>query len=246
MNSTFLLNNTLFRGAFWLRYGFLKEDFTMITVNAVGVTLMTIYTIFYIYFTKEKGFILLEFFTVIGLIGIMSILVQIYGWAIINFLGFVCMSFNIVNFGAPLAGMRVVLRKKCCDSLPLPLCTANLLVSTQWFIYGFLVNDIYIIVSNNPLFANFVIDVPTYRFLMEPVCFLRSFNYRSSLSSPVKLEPAHPFVACLAPNTRKTKILVTSKVVYPKRKLLCLMLKWASKLPTAEMFLIAPCLLSGL
>lgn len=77
----------------------------MITVNAVGVTLMFIYTIFYIYFSKEKGFVLLQFFTVIGLVGIMSILVQIYGWAIINFLGFVCMSFNIVNFGAPLAGM---------------------------------------------------------------------------------------------------------------------------------------------
>jgi solute carrier family 50 protein (sugar transporter) len=138
----------LLGGAFWLRYGFLKDDRTMITVNAVGVTLMFIYTIFYIYFSKEKGFVLLQFFTVIGLVGIMSILVQIYGWAIINFLGFVCMSFNIVNFGAPLAGMRVVLRKKCCDSLPLPLCTANLLVSSQWFVYGFLVSDIYIIIPN--------------------------------------------------------------------------------------------------
>uniref|UniRef100_A0A914YD34 Sugar transporter SWEET1 n=1 Tax=Panagrolaimus superbus TaxID=310955 RepID=A0A914YD34_9BILA len=138
----------LLGGAFWLRYGFLKDDRTMITVNAVGVTLMFIYTIFYIYFSKEKGFVLLQFFTVIGLVGIMAILVQIYGWAIINFLGFVCMSFNIVNFGAPLAGMRVVLRKKCCDSLPLPLCTANLLVSSQWFVYGFLVSDIYIIIPN--------------------------------------------------------------------------------------------------
>jgi solute carrier family 50 protein (sugar transporter) len=138
----------LLGGAFWLRYGFLKSDNTMITVNAVGVTLMTIYTIFYIYFSKEKGSILLQFFTVLGLIGIMALLVEIYGWAIINFLGFVCMSFNIVNFGAPLAGMRVVLRKKCCDTLPLPLCTANLLVSSQWFVYGFLVNDIYIIIPN--------------------------------------------------------------------------------------------------
>jgi len=58
------------------------------------------------------------------------------------------MAFNIVNFGAPLAGLRVVLRKRCCDTLPLPMCTANLLVSAQWFAYGLLINDIYVTIPN--------------------------------------------------------------------------------------------------
>jgi len=45
-------------------------------------------------------------------------------------------------------GVTVVFRKRCTDSLPLPLCTANLLVSSQWALYGVLVKDQYIIIPN--------------------------------------------------------------------------------------------------
>jgi len=135
-------------GSFWLRYGLLKTDLCMITVNVVGVTLMFIYMWFYVYYTKKKTFFLLQIALVFGLLGGMLVLVQIYGFQVQDHLGFACMSFNIINFGAPLAGVGVVLRKKCCDTLPLPLCTANFLVSSQWCLYGFLVNDIYIIIPN--------------------------------------------------------------------------------------------------
>lgn len=43
---------------------------------------------------------------------------------------------------------KVVLKKRCCDSMPLPLCTANLLVSSQWCLYGLLVGDVYIVIPN--------------------------------------------------------------------------------------------------
>ncbi|KAE9556044.1 hypothetical protein FO519_000678 [Halicephalobus sp. NKZ332] len=141
----YFLENIYKRGSFWLRYGFLKYDLTMITVNVVGVSLMLIYIVFYICYTSEKKLILVHFGMVSSLIAAMFLVVQMYGMSVINYLGFVCMSFNILNFGAPLAGVKVVFRKKCCDSLPLPLCTANLLVSSQWCTYGILVEDIYII-----------------------------------------------------------------------------------------------------
>lgn len=39
----------------------------------------------------------------------MLILVEIYQFASLDPLGFVCMTFNIINFGAPLAGIvRIV------------------------------------------------------------------------------------------------------------------------------------------
>lgn len=41
----------------------------------------------------------------------------------------------------------MVLRQRTCETLPLPMCVANLLVSSQWALYGVLVSDIYIIVS---------------------------------------------------------------------------------------------------
>lgn len=98
-------------GAFWLRYGLLKLDLTMITVNVVGVSLMTLYILFYLYYTREgRACVLVELAVVLGIIGAMLILVQLYGLAIIDILGFACMTFNILNFGAPLAGVVSRLR----------------------------------------------------------------------------------------------------------------------------------------
>uniref|UniRef100_A0A1I8AI69 Sugar transporter SWEET n=1 Tax=Steinernema glaseri TaxID=37863 RepID=A0A1I8AI69_9BILA len=41
-----------------------------------------------------------------------------------------------------------VIRQKCTSSLPLPLCLATFLVSSQWCLYGTLVSDVYIITPN--------------------------------------------------------------------------------------------------
>lgn len=135
-------------GTFWLRYGLLKSDLTMVTVNVVGVALMSLYLLFYLYFSRPRTNFLLQLIVVCATVLGMLFLVHIYALASLNALGFVCMTFNILNFGAPLAGLRVVLRNRNCSTLPLPLCIANLLVSSQWCLYGFLVNDIFIIIPN--------------------------------------------------------------------------------------------------
>jgi len=135
-------------GSFWLRYGFMRADLTMISVNVVGVVLMFIYLICYTCYTENKASIITKITIVVGIICSMLVLVEIYGIQIVDPLGFVCMTFNILNFGAPLAGVSVVFKKKCCDALPLPLCTANLLVSAQWCLYGIMVTDKYIIIPN--------------------------------------------------------------------------------------------------
>lgn len=44
----------LLGGAFWLRYGFLRADLTMISVNVVGVTLMFLYLVFYTYYSESR------------------------------------------------------------------------------------------------------------------------------------------------------------------------------------------------
>ncbi|KAL3079077.1 hypothetical protein niasHS_014859 [Heterodera schachtii] len=135
-------------GAFWLRYGFLKLDLTMITVNSVGVSLMSLYLLFYLYFSRPRANFVIQLTVVASFISAMLVLVNIYQMDSIKYLGFVCMTFNIMNFGAPLAGLTVVLRNRCCATLPLPLCVANLLVSSQWCLYGVCVNDIFIIIPN--------------------------------------------------------------------------------------------------
>ncbi|VDK52803.1 unnamed protein product [Anisakis simplex] len=134
--------------SYWLRYGLLKMDYAMITVNITAVTLMTSYLIFYFFYTTPKLMISLEISAIVFMISIMAFLVQIYGNSVIHPLGFACMTFNIINFGAPLAGLRVVLRQRSCETLPLPLCTANFAVSSQWCLYGVLIRDIYLVIPN--------------------------------------------------------------------------------------------------
>ncbi|KAK6752020.1 hypothetical protein RB195_003440 [Necator americanus] len=136
----------LLGGSFWLRYGFLKDDSTMIIVNLVSVSLFSIYCLFYLAFANPRCGFAAKLTLVLSMIGAMIVLVE-YN-ANLNYLGLVCMTFNIMNFGSPLAGLGVVLRKRCCDTLPLPMCVANLLVSSQWFLYGNIVRDTYIMVPN--------------------------------------------------------------------------------------------------
>ncbi|VDN51452.1 unnamed protein product, partial [Dracunculus medinensis] len=138
----------LIGASFWFRYGLLKMDYTMIMVNIVAVILYSIYSIFYLYMSKEKMIACLLIIIVIFSISLMAFFVQFYGIRTIDILGFTCMMLNIINFGSPLAGLRVVLKRYSCDTLPLPLCIGNLFVSTEWCMYGILVRDIYIIIPN--------------------------------------------------------------------------------------------------
>ncbi|VDO77508.1 unnamed protein product [Haemonchus placei] len=103
-------------------------------------------------FTKQHNWLraICSFLTKLSFV--LSIIGAMCAWIAynpnINYLGIACMTFNILNFGAPLAGLGVVLRKRCCDSLPLPMCVTNLLVSSQWFLYGNIVQDKYIMAPN--------------------------------------------------------------------------------------------------
>lgn len=88
--------------------------------------------------------------------------VHFFGHKVFHPLGIVCLTLNIGDFAAPLAGLvrfvdvflvtlrqfqKVVIRRRATSTLPLPLCIANFMVSTEWFIYGLLKWDFYLIVS---------------------------------------------------------------------------------------------------
>lgn len=165
-------------GSFWLRYGLLKMDYTMIIVNVVGVTLFSIYCFYYFAYTNPKFWFGIKLFLVASLIGTMIALVELR--PNMDYLGLACMTFNIINFGAPLAGLGVVLRKRCCDTVPLPMCIANLLVSSQWFLYGNIVRDAYIMVPNGIGMALAVLQLSLF------VIFPRRENGKSVVSRMAK------------------------------------------------------------
>ncbi|CCD69688.1 Sugar transporter SWEET1 [Caenorhabditis elegans] len=133
-------------GSFWLRYGLLKMDYVMIIVNVVGVACMAFYCVFFLIYSLPKKTFTCQLILVTSTIGGMVLWIALK--PNLDYLGVICMTFNIMNFGAPLAGLGVVLKNREVSTLPLPMCVANFLVSSQWCLYGNLVSDIYIIIPN--------------------------------------------------------------------------------------------------
>jgi len=139
-------------GFFWLRYGFLKEDNSVLTVNTIGVTSQLLYLMYFYSYTRVKTSIHRQLALVIACSLGMVVYVHLNlstPQVAISHLGMMCMILNIITFAAPLAGLRDVIKDQSCESLPLPLCVANLLVSAQWFLYGILVSDPYIKMPNS-------------------------------------------------------------------------------------------------
>ncbi|KAK0420909.1 hypothetical protein QR680_014958 [Steinernema hermaphroditum] len=136
---------------FWTQYGVLKADRTIISINFIGVVIEAAYLFYYYRMTRNRRRLnrILLFELVLFLV--------MYGYTTsdryelndrIDHLGFVCMLMNIASLGAPLLALGGVIRNKSSESLPFPLCVGNMVVSSQWLLYGVLVDDVYIKIPN--------------------------------------------------------------------------------------------------
>ncbi|VDD87217.1 unnamed protein product [Enterobius vermicularis] len=161
-------------GNLWLQYGLLKGDQTkseahllfksitandaenlqaVVKVNVVSSLLYSCYVLYYWMKTKypakktqdrivlaEGGFLL-------------AITLFLHQHRVdtnraLNFLGALCVTFNIATVAAPLAALHDVIKIRSTENLPLPMCIANLLVTSEWFLYGIMVNDFFIKLPN--------------------------------------------------------------------------------------------------
>lgn len=135
-------------------------------VTSCQVVLYTSYTIFYWCMTKKKLWITIKVLAVVTLVGSLFTLVHLFGHKIFHPLGIICMTLNAADFAAPLAGLQVVIRRRATSTLPLPLCIANFMVSTEWFIYGLLKQDFYLITPNG--IGTFLAQIQLILFLVLP------------------------------------------------------------------------------
>ncbi|CAM4674666.1 unnamed protein product [Lepidochelys olivacea] len=137
----------------WLSYGCLKQDWTLITVNAIGVALQTLYILVYLYFSPEKRRVLLQSTALLGVLTL--------GFCYFNLLtpdvdvrlahlGLFCSVFTISMYLSPLAALAKVIRTRSTRCLSFPLTVATFLASASWTLYGLQLNDLYIMVPNVP------------------------------------------------------------------------------------------------
>uniref|UniRef100_A0A914I3N8 Sugar transporter SWEET1 n=1 Tax=Globodera rostochiensis TaxID=31243 RepID=A0A914I3N8_GLORO len=135
-------------GTCWCVYGYLKKDHTVMYVTGAQIVLYSIYTVFYWFMTKKKLMISIKVATLVAICASLVALVHFFDHKVFHPLGIICMTLNTMDFAAPLAGLKVVIRRRATSTLPLPLCIANFLVSSEWFVYGLLVWDFYLITPN--------------------------------------------------------------------------------------------------
>ncbi|NXX77677.1 SWET1 protein, partial [Urocolius indicus] len=137
----------------WLGYGCLKQDWTLIAVNAVGAALQTLYILVYLYYSPSKGPVVLR--------SLLLLLVLVIGYGYFTLLvgdsrtqltqlGLFCSIFTITMYLSPLVDLAKVLRSRSTRCLSFPLTLSTFLASTSWTLYGLQLRDPYITVPNVP------------------------------------------------------------------------------------------------
>ncbi|XP_014116328.1 PREDICTED: sugar transporter SWEET1 isoform X2 [Pseudopodoces humilis] len=121
----------------WLGYGCLKGDGTVITVNAIGAVLQTLYILVYLYYSPAKVLLLLAL--VVTGYGYFTILVDT--GTRLTHLGLFCSIFTITMYLSPLADLAKVVRSKSTRCLSFPLTVTTLVASSSWTLYGLQLHD---------------------------------------------------------------------------------------------------------
>lgn len=175
-------------GFCWMTYGYLKEDSTVKYVTSAQVVLYMVYTVYYFFMTKKKLWISVQIIALIATCSALFSSVYFLGMKVLHPLGIVCLTLNIGDFAAPLAGLKVVIRRGATSTLPLPLCIANFLVSTEWFIYGLLKGDFYLIFPNGVgsflAFCQLVLFIVLPRKPKQQAPIVKLFNYIRRCGAP--------------------------------------------------------------
>ncbi|XP_077988754.1 sugar transporter SWEET1-like [Glandiceps talaboti] len=137
-----LVNNFTF-----LYYGFLKWDETILIVNVVGSVLQVIYVLVYVVFTQRKFQIYLQL--VYGCLFMAAVYCYLH-YIVIDHatltdrLGLITCVLVVVFNTAPLAEMTDIIKTKSSEKLSTSLTIAVFANSVSWYIYGVLINDLYI------------------------------------------------------------------------------------------------------
>ena len=131
----------------WLRYGFISNEWEIITVNLVGVICQCCYLAFYVAYSNEKARLMKQ---MLGLLLFLLILLYSIDQSVDPlFLGGSLASLaSLFACASPLVSIKEVLRTKCVDSMPLPIISSTFVVSFSWLIFGYLKEDNFIVLSN--------------------------------------------------------------------------------------------------
>ncbi|XP_012282393.1 sugar transporter SWEET1 [Orussus abietinus] len=134
----------------WLRYGVLIGDPFVVLVNIFGTSLQLCYVVVFILYSVKKSVILKQIswaFCFVAPMYLYSMVEEDKALATQR-IGFLSCSLTILFFASPLTMLTHVIKVKNTESLPFPVIMASFIVSCQWYVYGCLINDMFIQIPN--------------------------------------------------------------------------------------------------
>ncbi|KAI3379415.1 hypothetical protein SNEBB_000526 [Seison nebaliae] len=152
--SLFPFVSTIYCCAFWFWYGLEMNLIHVIVVNGIGAIIETIYLINYLSFLREDETIAknTSLFPWIGAF-VSSYLIchfQLIDSHLLSYnIGIVGSIGSLLVFGSPLAQLREVVATQSNRTLSFPLCFMNLITSSSWSLYGYLLDDTFIMLPNS-------------------------------------------------------------------------------------------------
>ncbi|CAD5334539.1 unnamed protein product [Arabidopsis thaliana] len=147
--------SALFSAMLWIYYAMQKDGtaFLLITINAFGCVIETIYIVLFVSYANKKTRIstlkvlgLLNFLGFAAIVLVCELLTK--GSTREKVLGGICVGFSVSVFAAPLSIMRVVVRTRSVEFMPFSLSLFLTISAVTWLFYGLAIKDFYVALPN--------------------------------------------------------------------------------------------------
>ncbi|XP_025157304.1 sugar transporter SWEET1 [Harpegnathos saltator] len=132
-----------------LRYAWMLSDPAMINVNVFGIITNTVYMTVYYYYAANTRDVLNLIGKVTVLITVFLVYAQIEHPSNVEFrFGILVTILLLLLIAAPLVHLREIIKTKNTEILPFPLILMGTLVSFSWLLYGFIIDNAFVVVQN--------------------------------------------------------------------------------------------------
>ncbi|GAV07669.1 hypothetical protein RvY_17483 [Ramazzottius varieornatus] len=143
----------LFSCAMWTHYGVLKGDTPLTVVNVIGLLLQVVYIIVFWKYSASKNHINQQTASSLGAVLLIIIATRMLTEnkeEAVLYQGLICCVATCFFCAAPLATLAHVLRTRNTETLPFIWILMTFLVCSEWLLYGYLIQDVFV------QFPNFV------------------------------------------------------------------------------------------
>ncbi|XP_008802109.1 bidirectional sugar transporter SWEET14-like [Phoenix dactylifera] len=143
----------LFSAQLWLYYGLLTKDVLLLTINSATCLIECIYLSIYLTYAPKKAMaftLKLIFLFNVGLYGslVLFSLIFVKGRWRFQTVGWICATFAVSVFVAPLSIIKLVIKTRSVEYMPFPLSFFLTLNAVAWFCYGLLLKNIFVALPN--------------------------------------------------------------------------------------------------